>query len=137
MDADGGCYLIHTACQSIYFRYHQEEKCVGIHHNQLWHSSTLSWCPEHTPGVYSTNTTKLWLSHCVSVDTNLDVKYTSLCPIPFYSCFMNPETKFIWAFIAPVIVIFLTNIVFFIMAATIMWLHKKGKNNHMNASHIK
>ena len=32
-DADGGCCLIHTACQSIYFRYHQEEKHVSIHHS--------------------------------------------------------------------------------------------------------
>ena len=57
--------------------------------------------------------------------------------MPFYSCFINPETKFIWAFIAPVIAIILTNIVFFIMAATIMWLHKKKKSNHMNTKHMK
>ena len=115
MDADGGCCLIHTACQSIYYRYHQEKKYASIHCSQLWYPSTLPWCPDHTPGVCPTNTTKLWLSHCVSVDTDLDVKYTSL---PFYSCFMNPETKFIWAFIAPVIAIIFANIVFFIMAAT-------------------
>ena len=42
---------------------------------------------------------------------------------------MNPETKFIWAFIAPVIVIFLANIGFFIMAATIMWRHQKKQKD--------
>ncbi len=42
------------------------------------------------------------------------------------SCFLNPDTNFIWAFIVPVVVIILINIGFFIMAAIIMWRHSKN-----------
>ena len=41
------------------------------------------------------------------------------------SCFLNTETNFIWAFIAPVIVIILINVGFFIMAAIALWRHNK------------
>ena len=41
------------------------------------------------------------------------------------SCFLNTETNFIWAFVAPVIVIILINVGFFIMAAIAMWIHNK------------
>ena len=41
------------------------------------------------------------------------------------SCFLNTETNFIWAFIAPVIVIISINVGFFIMAAIVMWKHSK------------
>jgi len=39
----------------------------------------------------------------------------------YFRCFLKTDTHFIWAFIAPVIVIFLANIGFLIMAAVIMW----------------
>ena len=45
------------------------------------------------------------------------------------SCFLNRDTNFIWAFIAPVIVIILINVGFFIMAAIAMWKHHK-KHTH-------
>ena len=38
---------------------------------------------------------------------------------------MSPEKHFVWVFIVPATLIFLTNIGFFIMAATIMWRHQK------------
>ena len=41
---------------------------------------------------------------------------------------MKTETHFIWAFIGPVILIFLTNIGFLIMAAVIMWRQQKKRN---------
>ena len=47
----------------------------------------------------------------------------------FSSCFLNPETKFIWAFIAPVLVIMLINAGFFVMAAIVIWRHNKKKSN--------
>ena len=50
-------------------------------------------------------------------------------------CFLNPETKFIWAFIAPVIVIILLNVGFFVMAAVVIWRHNKKKGN--SNKHVK
>lgn len=50
---------------------------------------------------------------------------------------MNPETKFIWAFIAPVIAILLINIGFIIMAAIVMWKHNKKKSGTMDKKKIK
>ena len=38
---------------------------------------------------------------------------------------MSPEKHFVWVFIVPATLIFLTNIGFFIMATTIMWRHQK------------
>jgi len=38
---------------------------------------------------------------------------------------LNPETKFIWAFIVPVVLIILTNIVIFVIVARVMWKHQK------------
>lgn len=46
----------------------------------------------------------------------------------YCSCFLTPNNKFIWAFIAPFIVIFLSNICFFIMALRIMWHHQMKQN---------
>ena len=44
---------------------------------------------------------------------------------------MSPEKHFVLVFIVPATLIFLTNIGFFIMAATIMWRHqKKIKENN-------
>ena len=49
---------------------------------------------------------------------------------------MNTETHFIWAFIGPVIVIFLTNIGFLIMAAVIMWRQQKKRNIQQKSSDV-
>ena len=40
---------------------------------------------------------------------------------------MNSETHFIWAFIAPVMVIIFLNIGFFIMASVVLWRQRKSK----------
>ena len=45
---------------------------------------------------------------------------------------MNPETHFIWAFIAPVLVIMLANVAFLIMAAIVMWRHQKRQTSKIN-----
>lgn len=45
----------------------------------------------------------------------------------FFSCFLNAETHFIWSFIAPVMVIILINIGFFVMAAVRLWQQRKKK----------
>ena len=47
---------------------------------------------------------------------------------------MKTETHFIWAFIGPVILIFLTNIGFLIMAAVIMWRQQKKRNINKKSS---
>ena len=48
---------------------------------------------------------------------------------------MSPEKHFVWVFIVPATLIFLTNIGFFIMAATIMWRHqnKMTEKNKMTS----
>ena len=45
----------------------------------------------------------------------------------FFSCFLNTGTHFNWAFTAPVIVIILFNVGFFIMAAVALWRQRKSK----------
>ncbi len=55
----------------------------------------------------------------------------------FFSCYLNPGTKFIWALIVPVVVIILINIGFFIMAATIMWRHRKERTGKMDKENVK
>ena len=45
-----------------------------------------------------------------------------------YSCYLNPVTSFIWSFIAPVILILLANVGFFIMAVVIMQRHQKRQS---------
>lgn len=51
---------------------------------------------------------------------------------------MNPETKFIWAFVAPVILITLINVAFFIKAATVMWkLSRRRYRLTGNVKHAK
>ena len=54
----------------------------------------------------------------------------------FYRCFLNPENHFIWMFIAPAMLIFLANIGFFIMAATIMWRHQKKLTEKKNVKNF-
>ena len=50
---------------------------------------------------------------------------------------MNPSTGFIWAIIAPVIVTICINIGLFVMAAIVMWRHKKKKAGKMNKKQVK
>ena len=50
---------------------------------------------------------------------------------------MNRATHFIWAFIIPVLVVILVNIGFFIMAAVVMWQHKKKQVGEMNRKYVK
>ena len=53
----------------------------------------------------------------------------------FCRCFLSPEKHFVWVFIVPATLIFLTNIGFFIMTATIMWRQqKKIKENNKTTS---
>ena len=40
-------------------------------------------------------------------------------------CFLNPATGFIWAFIAPVIVIIAVTLVLFVIVTRVMWKHQK------------
>ena len=49
---------------------------------------------------------------------------------------MNTDAYFQWAFIGPVILIFLTNIGFLIMSAVIMWRQKKKKNIQQKSSDV-
>ena len=49
---------------------------------------------------------------------------------------MNAKTHFIWAFIAPVIVIILTNIGFLIMAAVALWRQRKTQKGNMDRSSV-
>ena len=46
-----------------------------------------------------------------------------------FRCFLNPKTHFIWAFIAPVIVIILINVGLFIMATIVLWRHNKRQTD--------
>lgn len=50
---------------------------------------------------------------------------------------MNPRTRFIWAFIAPVIVITVINVAFFIMAAVILWRQSNKKVFSSDVKHVK
>ena len=54
-----------------------------------------------------------------------------------YSCYLNPETSFIWSIIAPVILIFISNIGFFIMAIVIMYKHQKRQHTEVKAHKVK
>ena len=53
------------------------------------------------------------------------------------SCYLNPETKFTWALIVPVIVIFLANSCFLVMTAVIMWRHKMKEIDKTKIQNIK
>ena len=49
---------------------------------------------------------------------------------------MKTGTRFIWAFIRPVMLVFLTNIGFLIMAAVIMWRQQKKGNINKKSSEL-
>ena len=49
---------------------------------------------------------------------------------------MKTGTRFIWAFIHPVMLVFLTNIGFLIMAAVIMWRQQKKGNINKKSSEL-
>ena len=50
---------------------------------------------------------------------------------------MNPETKFIWTFIAPVAVIIAVNILLFVVVLSIMWKHQKKMVNESTTKNVK
>ena len=52
------------------------------------------------------------------------------------SCFLNAETHFIWAFIAPVLIIIFLNIGFITMAAVALWQQKKSQKGKMDRKSI-
>ena len=54
-----------------------------------------------------------------------------------FSCFLNAETHFIWAFIAPVILIIAINFVLFLVVARVMWKHQKRRTDKSKASNVK
>ncbi len=54
-----------------------------------------------------------------------------------FRCYLEPHRGFIWAFIAPVILIFLANICFFIMAVDIMWKHQQKRKEISKISNMK
>ena len=60
------------------------------------------------------------------------ILYPTLC-----SCYFNPATKFIWSFIVPVILIFLANVGFFVMAIVIMCRHQKRQRAEKKTHKIK
>ena len=64
------------------------------------------------------------------------VRYTLVTFVLSCRCFLNPHTKFIWAFIVPVLIIILVNIGFFFMAAIVMWRHKKRQTGEMQRKDV-
>jgi Trk-type K+ transport system membrane component len=50
---------------------------------------------------------------------------------------LNPGNSFIWALIAPVIAIILTNVGFFVMAIIVLWKQKKRRTGDMNAKQVR
>ena len=50
---------------------------------------------------------------------------------------MNPKTHFIWAFIAPVIVIIMMNFVLFLIVARIMWKHQKRRTDKTKLANVR
>ena len=60
-----------------------------------------------------------------------------LCPfIVLCRCFLKTDNFFIWAFIGPVVLIYLANIGFFIMAASIMWRHQMEQSHQKRLQNI-
>ncbi len=53
-----------------------------------------------------------------------------------HSCFLRPDSYFVWVFIAPVILILLVNIGFFIMAGVIMWRHQKKQTDNSKIHNV-
>lgn len=60
-------------------------------------------------------------------NTSLEYNMTNKLIFLFSSCFLNPKTHFIWAFIAPVMIVIFINIGFFLMAALRLWHQRKKK----------
>jgi peptidoglycan biosynthesis protein MviN/MurJ (putative lipid II flippase) len=49
---------------------------------------------------------------------------------------LNPGNSFIWAFIAPIIAIILTNVGFLLMAIIVLWKQRKRRTGDMNAKQV-
>ena len=52
-------------------------------------------------------------------------------------CFLNAETNFIWAFIAPVMVIIVVNFVLFLIVARVMWKHQKRRTDNSKVANVR
>ena len=75
--------------------------------------------------------------------SKVDVQHKNL-PLLVYipstytcSCYLNPATSFTWSFIAPVVLILLANIGFFIMAVVIMFRHHKRQHSKSRAQRMR
>jgi len=62
------------------------------------------------------------------------MEFTFWCMFLVTRCFLNPVDGFIWSLIAPFIVIFITNIGLFVMAAWISWHRRMRGNENKNIS---
>ena len=49
---------------------------------------------------------------------------------------MNPATGFIWAFIAPVIVIIAVTFVLFVIVTSVMWKHQKRMKDNTTIMNV-
>ena len=80
---------------------------------------------------------------CVCCDARAILLYTWLYYVainyvhPPHSCYLSHRTSFVWSLLVPVILIFLANIGFFIMAIVIMYRHQKRQNTDDKKHKIK
>ena len=49
---------------------------------------------------------------------------------------MNPDTGFIWAFIAPMIVIIAVTFVLFVIVTRVMWKHQKRMTDNTKVKNV-
>ena len=86
----------------------------------------------------------IYYIECVCCDARAILLYTLLwyfMAINYvhspHSCYLNHSTSFVWSLLVPVILIFLANIGFFIMAIVIMYRHQKRQNTDDKKHKIK
>ncbi len=63
--------------------------------------------------------------------------YTMIAISLLSRCFLNTETHFIWAFIAPVILIIAITFVLFVIVARVMWNHHKRRTDNSKVTNVK
>ena len=56
------------------------------------------------------------------------IQTSEKCSHDLHSCYLNFKTSFIWSLIAPVILVFLANIGFLVMALVIIYRHQKRQH---------
>jgi len=54
-----------------------------------------------------------------------------------YRCYLNSSNHFIWAIISPFVIIFLANVIFFIISARIMWHHQMRQTQKSKQQRIR